>query len=87
MKIKFAAIFLIFILLFSNFCIIEGLSKSEAEAQKLNITLSRGSSKLFDGNNLTYDNLSGKTELKFNLKARYIYLIFLKKAASSWPGY
>lgn len=82
MKIKFAAIFLIFILLFSNFCIIEGLSKSEAEAQKLNITLSRGSSKLFDGNNLTYDNLSGKTELKFNLKARYIYLIFLKKAAS-----
>lgn len=82
MKIKFAAIFLIFIFLFSNFCTSAGLTESKAEAQKLDIKLSCGSSKLFDDNIMTFDNLSGKTELKFNLKARYIYLIFLKKAAS-----
>ena len=75
-------IFLIFIFLFSNFCTSAGLTESKAEAQKLDIKLSCGSSKLFDDNIMTFDNLSGKTELKFNLKARYIYLIFLKKAAS-----
>lgn len=84
MKIKFAAVLLIIIMLFSGFGIFASPKVSPAE--KLEINISSGSDKLFDGNNMTFETLAGKIHLNFNKNARYIYLVFLKDAVSFSVG-
>lgn len=80
LKIKIAALALIFVCAFSVFGFF--VSAEEKEASKLDINMSPSSMKLFDGDFLSYEKLSGKYSLELKDEARYIYIIFLKNAAS-----
>lgn len=79
-RIKIAALALIFVCTFSTLGFF--VSAEEKEASKLDISMLPSSVKLSDGDFLSYEKLSGKYNLELKDNARYIYIIFLKKAAS-----